>query len=317
MDLHVKLKEKLQKNELVSPLDQITACGNHGFTDLHFTNLDKKLTTDSKYYISLNINNNPIILSHTNLYDLRNDIDEKMIKTTYFGGYDKKKNRVILHYEKDGIFRIGNKHNNEKFLVQFDICDFHFLAKRNNYKFFIDCLSNKDKHRAIQILICELGISLGFKVKVAKNDLSQILSLSYSSDISNNSLLIRNLDLNNIEEGLPLNNIDLIDVLWLDKFKNNIIAAFEVERSKNYDSVLRRLSHIPNPNTYSICVGDDYFNFKNTVLNPLYSSWFRSKNLNYLTLDSLFSMLNENKKYGNTLPLNSFLKNNLITIFKH
>lgn len=317
MDSHKKLKEKLQKNKLVSPLDQITACGNHGFTDLHFTNLDKKLTTDSKYYISLNINNNPVILSHPNLYNLRKEIDEKMIKKNYFDGYDKKNNRVILHYEKDGIFRIGNKRATEKFLTQFYICDFHLLAKRNNYKFFIDCLSNKDKHRALQILICELGISLGFKVKVAKNDLTPILLTDYSSEVKNDILTIRDLQLNNIKEGLSLNAIDLIDVLWYDDFTDNIIAAFEVERSRNYDSVLRRLSNIPTPFTYLICVGDDYFNFKNVVMNPVYFNWFKSKNLNYLTLDSLFSMLNENKKYGSVIPLKSFLKNNLINIFTH
>lgn len=316
MNLHKKLKDKIQKNQLISSIDQITACGNHGFTDLHFTNLDKKLTKDSKYYISLNIDNTAIILNHPNLYNLRKEIDEKMIKTNYFSGYDKKNNRVILHYENDGIFRIGNYRSTEKFLTRFDICDFHLLAKRNNYKFFIECLSNKDKHRAIQILICELGISLGFKVKVARNDLSSICSSVYSSDIKDNLLTIKDLNLNNIEEGLSLNVIDLIDVLWLDKVTDNIIVAFEVERSKNYDSVLRRLSNISNPNTYLICVGDDYFNFKNTLINPVYFNWFNSRNLNYLTLDSLFLMLNENKKYGNLIPLNSFLKNNLINLFE-
>lgn len=317
MDLHRKLKEKLQKNKLIFPIDQITACGNHGFTDLHFTNLDKRLTTDSKYYISLNIDNNPIILSYSNLYNLRKEIDEKMINTPYFSGYDKKNNRVILHYENDGLFRIGNKHGNEKFLIQFDICDFHLLAKRNNHKFFIDSLPNKDKHRAIQILLCELGLSLGFKVKLAKNDLSKILSSKYSSDIVNNSLLIRDLSLDNIFVDSALNNIDLIDVLWLDKYTNNIFAAFEVERSKNYDSLLRRFSNISSPETYFICVGDDYFNFKKILLNPIHLNWFKAKNLNYLTLDSLFLMLNENKKYGDKLPLNSLLKSNLINIFKN
>lgn len=315
MDLHKKLKDKIQKNQLLSPIDQITACGSHGFTDLHFTNLDRKLTTDSKYYIALNINNTPVILSHPNLYNLRKEIDEKMIKTNYFSGYDKKNNRVILHYEKDGIFRIGNKHGSEKFLTEFNICDFHVLAKRSNYNFFINSLPNKDKHRAIQVLICELGISLGFKVKVARNDFSRICSSIYSSDVKDNLLTIKDLNLNNIEEDSSLNSIDLIDVLWLDKFTDSIIAAFEVERSKNYDQVLRRLSNIINPNTYLICVGDDYLNFKNKLINPVYLNYFIKKNLNYLTLDSLFSMLNENKKYGNIIPLNSFLKNNLIYLF--
>ncbi|WP_194191204.1 hypothetical protein [Clostridium chrysemydis] len=316
MDLHKKLKEKLQKNNLVSHIDQITACGNHGFTDLHFTKLSQRITNDSKYYIALNIDDNPIILYHPNLYNLKEEINDKMIKNNYFGGYDKKNNRVILHYESDGIFRIGNKHGPEKFLAQFDLCDFHLLAKRKNYKFFIECLPNKDKHRAIQILLCELGISLGFKTKVARNDLKPILSKNYSKDIKNNILKINDINLNHITESLSLNNIDLIDVLWLEKTTDRIIAAFEVERSKNYDSVLKRLSNISDPNTYLICVGSDYFNFKTTTLNAIYSTWFNSRRLNYLTLDSLFSMLEENKKYGSSLPFASVLNNNIIKIYK-
>lgn len=316
MELHKELKDKLLKNHLISPIDKITACGKHGFIDLPFTTLDKRLTINSKYYIAINIDNNPVILSHPNLYNLRKEIDEKMIKKNYFSGYDKKRNRVLLHYENDGIFKIGNKHGHEKFLTKFDICDFHLLAKRSNYRFFIECLSSKDKHRAIQILICELGLSLGFKIKVARNDLTPICSSIYSSDIKDNLLTIKDLNLNDIEE-VYVNDIDLIDVLWLDKTTDNIFAAFEVELSKNYDSVLRRFSNIKNPNTYLICVGNDYFNFKNKLNNNMFYHWFNSKNLNYLELDSLFSMLNETKKYGNAIQLNLFLKYNLINLFAH
>lgn len=314
MCIHKQLKEKLQKNNLISPIDQITACGSHGFTDLHFTKLDTKLTPDSKYYIAINIYNKPIILIHPNFYNLREEINEKMIEKSYFNGYDKKNNRVILHYTGDGRFRIGNKSNTHEFITSFDICDFHILAKRHNYKYFIDSLSNKDKHRALQILLCELGISLGYGVKVARNDLTPILLSNYSSDIKENILNIHDLDLSTIKEEVSITNIDLIDVLWYDNITSNIVAAFEVERSNNYDAVLRRLSSITSSSTYLICVGDDYFNFKNTVMNPIYFNWFKKRNLNYLTQDSLFSMLNENKKYGNSLSLNLLLIKNLIKI---
>lgn len=317
MNSHKELKEKLIKNNLISPIDQITACGDHGFTDLHFTNLDKRLTNNSKYYIAINIENNPVILYHPNLYDLRQEIDDKMIKKQYFNGYDKKNNRVILHYKGDGIFKIGNRNGIDEFITRFDICDFHLLAKRTNYKFFIDSLLDNDKHRAIQILLCELGISLGYKVKIARNDLTPILLSKYSSEIKSNILTIHDLDLSKIEEIISINNIDLIDVLWCDNITNNIFATFEVERSKKYDSVLRRLSSINNSSTYLICVGDDYFNFKNVVTNPIYSNWFSTKNLNYLTLDSLFYMLNENKKYGNSISVNLLLIKNLIRIFNN
>lgn len=315
MCTHKQLKENLQKNNLISPVDYIIACGSHGFTDLHFTNLDKKICTDSKYYISIAIENKPIILCHPNFYNLRQEIDEKMIKKEYFNGYDKKNNRVILHYKGDGKFRIGNKKGTNEFITHFDICDFHMLAKRKNYKYFIDSLSNKYKHRALQILLCELGISLGYKVKVAKNDLKPILTSKYSSEIKGNFLTIHDLELSHIRDGISLNNIDLIDVLWYDNNSHNIIAAFEVERSKNYDSVLRRLSCISSPSTYLICVGDDYFSFKNTVMNPVFFYWFKDKNLNYLTLDSLFLMLKDNEKYGKYLSSTLLLMENMLRIF--
>lgn len=314
MESHKQLKEKLKNNNLISPIDQITACGKHGFTDLHFTKLDKRLTQDSKYYIAINIDNKPIILNHPNFFNLRQEIDEKMIKKEFFTGYDRKNNRVIFHYKGDGIFRIGNKNGINEFTTKFNICNLHMLAKRNNYKLFIESLPSKDRHPAIQILLCELGISLGFKVKVAKNDLKPIINSDYSLEIRENLLSIPNIDLSNIKEERVKKNIDLIDVLWCDSFTSNIIAAFEVERSKNYDAVLRRLAAIESSSTYLVCVGDDFYNFKNTTMNPIFFNWFKSKNLNYLNMESLFSMLDENKKYGNSISLHLLLAKNIIKV---
>lgn len=67
-----------------------------------------------------------------------------MINNKYFKGYDSTNNRVLLHYQGEGIFRIGNKNGSNQFLTSFDICDFRTLAKRTDYKVFIDTLENAE-----------------------------------------------------------------------------------------------------------------------------------------------------------------------------
>lgn len=314
MDSHKKLKNILIQNHLVSYTDQITSCGNHGFTDLHLTNLNKKISDESKYFISLNINNNPHILVHDDLYNLIQEIKEKMILSNYFGGYDRKNNRVLLHYENDGKFRIGNKHIDEKFLIQFDICNLSSLAIRKNYKFFIDILPSKDKHYGIQTLLAYLGISLGFKVILPKSDLTRISNETYSSDIAHKILTINNIKLNTLLEEYK-KSINTIDVLWINTITNDVFAAFEVELSKNYDAVLRRFSNITNSHTYLICVGNDYINFKNSFNANIFKTHYASRNINYLTLDLLYAMIKESEKYSDIICPHDLLYKNLIKIF--
>lgn len=316
MQVHEKLKKTLKDNKLVSPFDHLRSCGDHGFTDLAFTKLDLKITSESKYFIAININNKPIILSHPNFYDFRQEINEKMIEKNYYGGYDKNKNRVILHYKGDGKFRVGNKKGSDEFLTSFEECNFHQLTKRSNYKSFIKFLPNNEKHRALQVLICELGISQGYNVKIARNDKKSILLCDYKSDIENDLISIKDIELSSIVETNAKDNIDLIDVLWYESNSKHIIAAFEVERSKNYDAALRRFSYTTSLpySPYLICVGDDYFGFKNSTLNPMFYNWFKNSNLKYLTLDSLYTILNDNDKYGRHISINLLFNKHLIDV---
>lgn len=317
MNEHILLKEKLKDNKLISNIDHLRACGNLGFTDLRFTKLDNKITPESKYYLAMNIDSKPIILCHPNLYDLRKEIDERMISKKYIEGYDKKNNRVLLHYKGDGKFRIGNKKGSDEFITSFDICDFNKLAKRYNYKVFIDSLPNIEKHRALQVLISELGISQGYYVKIGRNDLKPILSSNYSSELHGKVLSIIDLELSHITEHNTRTNIDLIDVLWYDPFTKHIAAAFEIERSRNYDAVLRRFSSIPSSFTYNpylICVGDDYLGFKGSMVNDMYHAWFKNSNLNYLTLDDLYSILDVNKKYNQFIPIEILFQRHLLNL---
>lgn len=315
MNEHIVLKKKLKDNKLISNIDHLIACGNLGFTDLRFTKLDKKITPESKYYLAMNIDNKPIILCHPNLFNLRKEIDERMISKKYIEGYDEKCNRVLLHYKGDGKFRIGNKKGSYEFITSFDICNFNKLAKRYNYKVFIDSLPNIEKHRALQILISELGISQGYYVKLGRNDLTPILSSDYSLELCGKVLSISDLELSHITEHNTRTNIDLIDVLWYDPLTKQIVAAFEIERSRNYDAVLRRFSSIPSNfayNPYIICVGDDYVGFKNSMINDMYYNWFKDSSLNYLNLDDLYSILDVNKKYNQFVPIETLFQHHLL-----
>lgn len=319
MHVHEKLKKKLEDNKLISHFDYLRACGSSGFTDLYFTKLDLKINPQSKYFIAININNKPTILCHPNFYDFRQEINEKMIINEYYKGYDKKKNRVLLHYIGDGKFRVGNKNSSDEFITSFEECNFYELAKRHDYKKFIELLPNNEKHRALQILICELGVSRGYHVKIARNDEKRILLSDYKSNIEKNLISIKDIKLSNITECNAKNNIDLIDVLWYEPKTKHIFAAFEVERNKSYDSVLRRFSYLKDKNlsTYLICVGDDFLGFKNRCkLNPMFYDWFKSRNLKYLTLDSLYNMLKDNEKYIFYLSINLLFDKYLIDPFK-
>lgn len=312
---HKLLKNKIQNNKLVSPIDYLIACGDSGFSDLRFTELDKRIITESKYYITMVLDNTPVVLCHPNFFNLRQQIDELMIDNKYFGGYDSKNNRVLLHYKGDGIFRIGNKNAGQEFLTSFEICDFRTLARRNNYKVFIDTLQNSEKHRALQVLIAILGISLGFYVKFGRNDSNTILANEESLSSSGKVITLKDMKLSHIKESAPLNNIDLIDVLWLDPITHAIVAAFEVERSRNYDAIFRRFAPLASrfrTSPYFICVGEDYKGFRNCALNDMVSSFFKNTTLRYLYLNDLYDLLKTNKKLNFTISPRNFFNSSFL-----
>lgn len=322
MQVHKQLKKKIEDNKLISHLDLLRSCNEHGFTDLLFTKLDLKLKPESKYLIAININNKPIILSHPNFYDFRQEIQEKMIKKPYYEGYDSHRNRVLLHYLGDGRFRVGNKKGNDEFITTFDECNFNLLTKRHSNEAFVNFLNSDEKHRGLQLLIAELGRSLGYKVKIARNDKKSILNCDYiEPGIEYDFISINDIELSNIIGGKAKSDIDLIDVIWYDDSDKRIIAAFEVERSRNYDSVLRRFSNLKDLlySPYLICVGDDYFGFKNSVSTTIFSNYFKTTNLKYLPLENLYKILNDNNRYNtiSDIPLLStsiLLNRNLLDV---
>ena len=104
-------------------------------------------------------------------------------------------------------------------------------------------------HTEMQYHLLKIGISLGYDVTPASNDKSKAFGGNSFSFIS----------LNDFPQ-LPTdketqNTIKLIDVLWFTKGTNNIIGAFEVEKSTSIYSGILRLSDLH----FSIADGDEVF----------------------------------------------------------
>ncbi|MGC1203533.1 MAG: hypothetical protein WA839_01440 [Flavobacteriaceae bacterium] len=104
-------------------------------------------------------------------------------------------------------------------------------------------------HDEMQYHLLKIGISLGFDVIPARNDKSKSFGGQSFSFISMNTF-----------PELPCDKetqttIELIDVLWFKKETNNIIGAFEVEKSTSIYSGILRLSDL----YFSISDGDEVF----------------------------------------------------------
>ncbi|MCB5239367.1 hypothetical protein [Niallia circulans] len=94
-------------------------------------------------------------------------------------------------------------------------------------------LQETNTHTEMQYYLAKLGISLGYKVWIARNDHKREWDDHRLSEYS-----IPNLLLNDIPSAIK-ETISLIDVLWLNE-DNHIISAFEVEKSTSiYSGILR------------------------------------------------------------------------------
>jgi len=114
-------------------------------------------------------------------------------------------------------------------------------------------------HTEMQYHLLKIGFELGFDVIPAMNDRSK-------SHCGNSFSFISIKDFPNIKlDKETLNTVKLIDVLWFQKNTNNVIAAFEVEKSTSIYSGILRLTDL----SYTIADGDDlpkYYLLDNTFL---------------------------------------------------
>ena len=104
-------------------------------------------------------------------------------------------------------------------------------------------------HAEMQYHLLKIGVSLGFDVTPANNDKSKSFNGNSFSFISIDQFP----DLPTDKD--TQNTIKLIDVLWFQKNTNNIIGAFEVEKSTSIYSGILRLSDLH----FSIADGDEVF----------------------------------------------------------
>ncbi len=107
----------------------------------------------------------------------------------------------------------------------------------------------KSLHSEMQFRLLKIGAALGYDVICAVNDKSK----SYND--SSFSFLCLGVfpQINTYKD--TQNTIKLIDVLWFEKGTNNIIGAFEVEKSTSIYSGILRLTDL----AYSIADGDEVF----------------------------------------------------------
>lgn len=104
-------------------------------------------------------------------------------------------------------------------------------------------------HTEMQYHLLKIGKALGYDVIAASNDRSKSHCGYSFSFISLQEFPSINLDKE------TLNTVKLIDVLWFQKNTNNVVAAFEVEKSTSIYSGILRLSDL----SYTIADGDEVF----------------------------------------------------------
>ena len=107
----------------------------------------------------------------------------------------------------------------------------------------------ENQHTEMQYHLLKIGSALGYDVIPASNDRSKCYNGSNFSFMSLSSFPEFTLDKE------TLNTVKLIDVLWFEKGTNNVIAAFEVEKSTSIYSGILRLTDL----SYTIADGDEVF----------------------------------------------------------
>jgi type II restriction enzyme len=108
---------------------------------------------------------------------------------------------------------------------------------------------DENLHTEMQYHLLKIGNALGYDVIAASNDKSK----SYAGNNFSFLCLPKFPEMNTDVD--TASTIKLIDVLWYEKGTNNVIAAFEVEKSTSIYSGILRLTDL----SYSIADGDEIF----------------------------------------------------------
>lgn len=108
---------------------------------------------------------------------------------------------------------------------------------------------DENLHTEMQYHLLKIGNALGYDVIAASNDKSKSYAGNNFSFLCLPKFPEMQTDID------TASTIKLIDVLWYEKETNNVIAAFEVEKSTSIYSGILRLTDL----SYSIADGDEIF----------------------------------------------------------
>ena len=149
------------------------------------------------------------------------------------------------------LFEIGSQKlllGNDEYLSEQERTKLEKLIVRRQSEIQSEKL-DENLHTEMQFHLLKIGKSLGCDVCAASNDRSR-------SHAGNSFSFFCLPDFPEMKTDTDTaNTIKLIDVLWYEKGTNNVIAAFEVEKSTSIYSGILRLSDL----SYSIADGDESF----------------------------------------------------------
>lgn len=147
------------------------------------------------------------------------------------------------------LFEIGSQKlvlGNDEYLSESERAKLEKLILKRQTDVKQDSLE-ENLHTEMQYHLLKIGQSLGYDVFSASNDKSK------SFNGNNFSFLCCNTFPELLIEKETLSTIKLIDVLWFQKGTNNVICAFEVEKSTSIYSGILRLTDL----SHTIADGDE------------------------------------------------------------
>lgn len=149
------------------------------------------------------------------------------------------------------MFEIGTRKlllGNDQYLTEQERkkLETHIVKRQNEIQ---EDKQEESLHTEMQYHLLKIGTALGYDVICAQNDRSKSYNNSNFSFLCLSDFPTMNADKDTI------NTIKMIDILWFQKATNNIIGAFEVEKSTSIYSGILRLTDI----AFSIADGDEVF----------------------------------------------------------
>jgi type II restriction enzyme len=147
------------------------------------------------------------------------------------------------------MFEIGTQKlllGNDEYLSEPEREKLELLIEKRHNKIKED-KEEENLHTEMQYHLIKIGTALGYDVICAQNDQSRSFNGSNFSFRCLPAFPTMNTDKDTV------NTIKMIDVLWFQKSTNNIIGAFEVEKSTSIYSGILRLTDL----AYSIADGDE------------------------------------------------------------